>query len=336
MFFIFFSLPVCSFLYVYNEHLRFLPRESLRAICSSNTLDALPVPSRNGSDALQQVPAPASVILVTYAQYEPFLSSQRNLIASQLALDGSVDDIQAWTVELLHERFPNHSDVWGHEAFRPGCAAFKPVVVRSAMVQAKEADWVIWADSSKHYTGGIHSNMKDFVRKLEELGVDSFPATALCGISNVDNGCVSAKTFRDMDLDLPRYWFSPHFQNNFFAFKVNKRNLAFMLEWEQYMLNIDVACGSRVHDQAIFSLLVAKYELKFLSLCDFGSTLHKPHYHELKNVDFVISRVMQMDKSSVMHSQDQFLRLWRNIQWAPACAGYSATEQNLYAYHDYP
>ena len=161
------------------------------------------------------------VLLVTYAQNEPFVSSQQQIIKTQK--DNSVDFIEAWNLERITAEFPQYQKHWEYPGKnrRPSCAFFKPVVVSDIMTKSNDGDWIIWVDSSKYYVNGIKGNMRDFVATLDKLGLDAFPGVALCGIANVDNRCVSIKTFRGLQVDIPKYWFAPHFQNNFFAFKKN-------------------------------------------------------------------------------------------------------------------
>jgi hypothetical protein len=258
------------------------------------------------------------VVLVTYAQNEPFLSSQKRIVESQLN-KGSVHSVEVWNLEKIKLAFPQYTEHWNHPGRngRPSCVFFKPVLMKHVMAESNEGDWIIWSDSSKYFTNGIHGNMSSFVTILDELKLESFPGVALCGLANVDNGCVSIETFRGLKLDTPRYWFAPHFQNNFFAFKKNDVNQKFIEEWVQIMTNLDLACASGVDDQAPFSLLVTKYNLKFLNMCNFEIGLNTPNFQELKNIDFIVEKVLAYDISRVMHTQEDFLMQWRKIGWNP-------------------
>ena len=255
--------------------------------------------------------------LVTYADNEPFTYSQQNIIKTQQ--NRSIDVIGAWNKKNLIERFPQYIEQWNYPGLhgRPSCVFFKPVLVNDSMYRSNAGDWTVWVDSSRYFVNGIQESIGEFVRMLDKLGLDSFPGVALCGLTNVDNQCVSAKTFRDLHVDIPRYWFAPHFQNNFLAFKKNQKNLEFVREWTEMMMDMDVACGSSNDDQAIFSILVTKYNLLFLNFCNFEMELNNPDFQMMKNVDFVINKVSSMDTSYVM-TQDSFVRQWRKLQWTPS------------------
>jgi hypothetical protein len=82
-------------------------------------------------------------------------------------------------------------------------------------------------------------------------------------------------------------------------------------------MDMNVACGSGSDDQALFSILVTKYNLVFLNLCNFEIELNNPDFQTMKNVDFVINKVSKMDTSYVM-TQDSFVRQWRKLQWTPS------------------
>ncbi len=259
----------------------------------------------------------SKTFLVTYAENEPFTHSQQNIVKTQQ--NRSIDAIEVWNKRSLIERFPQYINQWNYPGLhgRPSCVFFKAVTVNDSMYRSSDGDWIVWVDSSRYFVDGIQESIGEFVRMLDTLGLDSFPGVALCGLANVDNQCVSAKTFRDLNVDIPRYWFAPHFQNNFFAFKKNKKNLEFVHEWTELMMDMNVACGSGSDDQALFSILVTKYNLVFLNLCNFEIELNNPDFQTLKNVDFVIKKVSKMDKSYVM-TQDSFVRQWRKLQWTPS------------------
>jgi hypothetical protein len=276
-------------------------------------------PKSNMTNAyLQIIPPPYKIILVTFAHYEPFITSQQMIIKTQQ--NRSVDFIEAWGWDKLVSKFPQYNSQWNFPGThgRLSCVLFKPVLMTDAMSRANDGDWIIWTDSSRYFVNGIQESMREFIAKLESLHLNSFPGVALCGLTNVDNRCVSTKTFRDMNVDIPRYWFAPHFQNNFIAFKKTDQNWAFLKEWSEYMIDMDVACGSGADDQSLFSILVSKYNLKFLNMCNFETHLNNPDYQSLKNIDFIIKMVSLMNESSVIHTQDDLMLMWRKLQWSPA------------------
>lgn len=260
------------------------------------------------------------VILVTYAQNEPFTSSQQKIAETQsIRQDKSIDFIEQWNLGRVLQEFPQYKMHWTHEGRngRPSCCFFKPVLMFDVMSRFKWGDWIIWIDSSRYFGDGVKSNLRKFIGVLHDLNLDVFPGVALCGISNVDNRCVSIETFQGMNVDTPKYWFAPHFQNNMFAFQKTPNNLNFMKEWKEMMSDLNFACASGSDDQAIFSILVTKFNLKFLNLCDFSTKLNEPHFQNLKNVDYVIEMVSTFNTSHVMKSQENFIMKWRTIGWSP-------------------
>ena len=174
--------------------------------------------------------------------------------------------------------------------------------------------------------------MRDFVVTLDKLDLDSFPGVALCGLANIDNMCVSKKTFRGLGLDTSRYWLAPHFQNNFIVFKKNPRNVKFLTEWRDCMTDMDMACASGTDDQALFSILVTKYKLKFLNMCNFDEGLNHPTFQALKNVDLVMEFVsLHVNSSRVMHDQSDFIYMWNHAaQRSPT--NYVKVEESLEYY----
>ena len=56
--------------------------------------------------------------------------------------------------------------------YRPFCAAFKPIALWRAMMQSREGDYVMWADSSKyHINQSIRGNVHDAMARLRERGL---------------------------------------------------------------------------------------------------------------------------------------------------------------------
>jgi hypothetical protein len=139
---------------------------------------------------------------------------------------------------------------------RPCCIAMKSFLVLEAMKKSNDGDFIVWIDSSKYFHG-IQGNISRFIHMMTSShGLTAFPGTALCGLLNIDNGVVSEATFRAVWLNNPFYWFATHFQDIFFVFQKNKRNLQFMTEWTKYEMDTTLNCLSASDDQAIFLLLV--------------------------------------------------------------------------------
>ena len=251
------------------------------------------------------------IILVTYAEGLLFTSTQKKIVESAKK---SSHYIYAWNKTALKETFPQHNDIWDSnpDSVYPACIAMKAFLVEFAMKHALQNDWVIYADSSRYYTNGITERFDTFVLRLLQHGLDAYPGTALCGLTNIDNGgLVSRKTFTAFEADRPKYWFAPHFQNNFFAFAKNRRTADFMKRWAEYSLDRNLNCASAVPDQAPFSVLVSKYEFPIVSFC---TGINTPHWQELKDVDFIMSRVVL----HVLYDYDEFLKSLP-IVWDKKC-----------------
>ena len=268
-------------------------------------------------DATQSTNSSEPVVkLILYAQGEPYESS-RNTIAR--SVQGSVDEVIVYDFDKLMNEFPEFANVWRHQGHRPACAGWKSVLVYDAFKRAKYGDWIIWADSSKYFTNGIQANLKQFVARLENVSVDAYPGTALCGISNVDHYVIAEKTFELIEMDIPYFWYMPHFQDNFFAFKKNTANDLFLSDFVLYSTNMSISCESHTNDQAVFSLLVAKHRvaLPVFNLCDFGNgKMNTPHCDALKNVDFVVGRI-ESGEAPLVDNIISLLLEWRRSGWTP-------------------
>ena len=250
---------------------------------------------------------PQKIHLVTFGHNEPFETNGRNIV-KQVLQHTYADTARFWSMQDMKTEFPEHASIWDYikpdtPFKRPGCMAQKAALVLEVMVnRSQPGDWIFWTDSSKHYAT-FNVNLTAFVAHLEtKLGLDQYPGTALCHLVNTDNSCgvlVQPAVFRAMDLDEPRYWFAPHYQNNFFGFKNTPRNQAFVREWKKYNLDMNVACSSHPNDQSIFSVLVAKYEMKAPYLCDGSKQWKSPDSHTLKNPEYVVNAIMSDAKKPV-------------------------------------
>ena len=250
------------------------------------------------------------ILIVTYAQGEPYLTTQRQIVSAAKA---SSHYIYSWNLDTLSILFPQHNSVWNNEGNgRPACVAMKAFVVELAMRHANPNDWIIWVDSSRWYLDGVLERYDVFVQRLIQSGLDAYPGTALCGLTNIDNGpLVSRETFRALGADRPKYWFAPHFQNNFFAFSKNQRTIGFMEDWKAYSMDLKINCASIVPDQAPFAVLVTKYSFPIVNLCT-GPNM--PHFHDLKNIDFILSQ----DVIHVISDYDKFQQAL-SLDWDQEC-----------------
>jgi len=259
--------------------------------------------------------------IVTYAYGEKYLTSQQHVISSALP---SAHFIYAWNRSTLNEYFPHHVAVWAqHEpektTHKHYCVGMKSVLTEHAMTFADEGDWIVWMDSSQHISRGFSVHFDSFVQSLIKSGVDAYPGSVLCGHTNIDQpsfgGLISRKTFSAFDLDRPRYWFAPHFRNNFFAFAKTNRSTTFLREWTDYSTNNETYCASLVEDQAPFSLLVSKHRYPIVSLC---GGLNEPPYEHLKDVVYILERI-DRNKHRIFRDSDDF-QSTLPIKWDEECS----------------
>jgi hypothetical protein len=234
---------------------------------------------------IAMVPQNPSIIVVSYAQGEPYETTMQHLNESVVTV-GNADKFIGWKKQDLMSQYADLNATWDFFSRRPACMAMKSTTVLDAMETHDDGDWIVWIDSSKYFIEPLTEDLRKVVEVIEKSGHDAFPGVPLCLWANVDfYGLVDFEMFRRMDLNVPDYWFAPHYQNNMFIFKNTPRNRAFVAEWKMYNLMLDVSCLSHTQDQAIFSLLVKKYDLPAMNLC--SGRPDDPHTSELKNVNWV-------------------------------------------------
>jgi len=233
------------------------------------------------------------------------------------------DTSRLWSMEDMMTRFPEHADIWNFEVanithrVRPACMAQKSFLVLNLMQNVPADDWIFWIDSSK-YHHGMGANLRNFATYLEDvLHLEQYAGTSLCRQTNIDmRQLVSPLVFQALGMDEPRYWFAPHYQNNFFGFKNTPRNRQFVEEWLHHNLNMTVACSSHPHDQAIFSVLVAKYEMKVPFVCHEQAGWRVPVAHALKNVDWLVNTI-ESDKNIPVLGPFEIIQTLVKAGWFP-------------------
>jgi hypothetical protein len=293
------------------------------ALCAGSYQPSVVASSSTAATDENTKTAASNVTMVTFAQNEPFVTSLRNI--ERCVHEHNLADVfRGWTLETLSAAYPEYADVWSYPGRnnRPACDAWKPILILNAMNDSNYGDWVVWIDSSKYYPDGIQENIRDFVHKMDLHGIEVFPGHPVCGLMNVDASLISRETFKRMRADSPKYWFAPHFQINFVAFKKTQRNLAIINEWKDYNLDMEVACSSRVDDQALFSLLAIRHEIPFIHLCKFSeNSMMNPHPDILKNVDFVVSSFMKDNTLWTLQTADSIHQEMAAKGWSPrGCA----------------
>ena len=231
-----------------------------------------------------------SVIVVSYAQGEPYETTMQQLLESATSV-GNANKFIGWKKQDLMTQYADLNSTWDHFSRRPACMAMKSTIVLDAMETHEEGDWIIWVDSSKYYLEPLTEDLRKVTEILEKSGHDALPGMPLCQLANVDFSLVDFELFRRMDLNVPDYWFAPHYQNNMFIFKNTQRLREFVSEWKMYNLMLDVACLSHTEDQAIFSLLVKKYDLAAFNLCT--NRADDPNTNSLKNANWVFRELLK-------------------------------------------
>lgn len=105
------------------------------------------------------------VTLVSFAEGEPFASVRQALNASAAA--AGFDDVILWGISDF-ENAPLTRKLWKpmqelrRWQHRPYCDAFKMVALLHAMERSADGDYVLWADSSRHFpyplrAGSVHA-----------------------------------------------------------------------------------------------------------------------------------------------------------------------------------
>ena len=182
--------------------------------------------------------------------------------------------------------------------------------------------WVFWIDSSQYFKGKIQTSVIRFTEVLDLMNLTALPGVPVCRMLNSDSGLVDNKVHEALQLTGDEYRKSSHYQDNFVAFKNTPENRAFITEWKQYNLDMDVAKASHTEDQEIFSLLVSKYQKQKNLLPAFHICPAKYDYKlscaAIKDSDVIRRKVIEAyDKGSPLpvYYREEFQALWRSKGW---------------------
>ena len=110
----------------------------------------------------------ATVSLVTYANGEPFVSTQRLLLRTASA--AGINRTVTW------DRTTVEKTAWGRRHLAgvpkaptaPGCStcAWKPYIILDELRQVRNGDWVLYADSSRYFAKGLSESVWPLVHHL--------------------------------------------------------------------------------------------------------------------------------------------------------------------------
>jgi len=161
--------------------------------------------------------------------------------------------------------YSSHTDVLTKTSFG---FSHKAICLYETMNSMSKGDVVFFVDSN-HVVNKNPEVFVDIAIKYNAFIHDHIWTT------NLNKHWGRRDTFVNMGLDEEKYWNSIQMQANITGFCKNKLTTKFVTEWKDSCLDIKIMFGEgkyenlkgfreHRHDQLIFSLLVAKYNLKYI------------------------------------------------------------------------
>ena len=134
---------------------------------------------------IARVPKNPSIIVVSYAQGEPYETTMQHLNESVITV-GNADKFIGWKKQDLMTRYADLNATWDFFSRRPACMAMKSTTFLDAMEMHEDEDWIIWIDSSKYFIEPLTEDLRKVVEVIEKSGHEAFPGVPLCLLANVD------------------------------------------------------------------------------------------------------------------------------------------------------
>ena len=239
--------------------------------------------------------APYRVRLLTYADGEPFASTQRQLVATARTV-GGVDDVDAWNWARLNatawatEHLLRPAKAWG----RVARWVWKPFLILNALEALRPGDFVVYADSSRYFHKGFERSVLPLTNALhsDAAGTLRPPLGALGMVPglrlpqrNSNGGAFNGRNVhadhhnkvRRCDLcdilwhvglcrhsdeaccDL--YFHAPAVQASYSVWQVNPHVLRFVRTWKAACEDFGVLSRAKWGDQSVLGLIVTWYSL---------------------------------------------------------------------------
>jgi len=229
-----------------------------------------------------------SVLLVTYAQGEPFVSTQRKLIKTAKAA-GGVDTVVSWDFRSLN------STAWARRHLSPLALrrwAWKPFLILDALRRVRTGDFVVYLDSSRYIRRGFtHSilPLTNFLHAEAEITAGAPRGSTYGAIAGLRHALRNnagifwngrnvhedhhTKTKRCDLCDLvwhlglchdgdetccDRYYHAPHVQASYSVWQKGRFSLSFVHAWKAACEDEEVLKRCKWGDQSVLTLLATK------------------------------------------------------------------------------
>ena len=239
--------------------------------------------------------APYRVLFLSYAEGEPFASTQRQLVATAKTVGGA-DEVDTWNWARLNatawaaEHLQRPAKAWG----RVARWAWKPFLILNALEALRPGDFVFYADSSKYFRKGFERSVLPLTNALhaDAAGALQPPLGALGMVPglrlpqrNSNGGAFNGRNVhgdhhnkvRRCDLcdilwhvglcrradekccDL--YFHSPSVQASYSVWQVNPHVLRFVRTWKAACQDFGVLSRAKWGDQSVLGLIVTWFSL---------------------------------------------------------------------------
>jgi hypothetical protein len=162
--------------------------------------------------------------------------------------------------------YPEHKDVLDKISFG---FCYKVIGFYETLKKVKEGDILLFTDSN-HI---VEQDPSVFYNVADEYNMCCWNHI---WVEYLNMDWTRRDTFVNMKCDEEKYWYAPQMQCNIIAIKKCDVMMRFVNEWLSYSLDYKVMFGENKypnfegfqkhrHDQSIFSILRAKYEIPFLN-----------------------------------------------------------------------
>ncbi|MCW5213274.1 hypothetical protein VU04_10245 [Desulfobulbus sp. TB] len=243
--------------------------------------------------------------LVTYAQGEPFISSQRKLGETFLSYSEERFGIQMRIHEYNQDLIKNcffFGKIEHYKFSGTGYSsqiylwAWKPFVILEALEKAESGDVILYCDSSRYDLRGFIESpwvLYDAVlvtqRGVLTSGYSQYLLNSQLRLFANYNAFVESTALG------VKHFYSPHVVASHLLVKKSEFSESFLREWAVLCEDQKKIMASRVPDQALLNSLIQKYQLDGIDITNSISNKMMPH-RELKSINFIIKAVQMVPK----------------------------------------
>lgn len=259
----------------------------------------------------------SKVHLLTYANGEPFESSQNNIIRTIAKCTNL--ELVIWKYKLndiIQKPWYKYIEYLSAEQNIPSKGrrdgsynAWKPWLVEEVYSKLDEGDVLYYVDSSQHHLDGFLYNIDNLIevaKHYKQIAGSCHPAE-----NNITNSvCHNIDVWKFiLKNECREYLQKPHILNTWFLFTKNQINDLFIKDWsfysKQFLNNVPLISYHHTVDQSIFNILCYKYNLNVFS---YGGYRHLDNKN-FNSVSKLINKEQNFSKyfTSILQLNDLYI-----------------------------